>query len=464
VTEERPRVVIVGGGLAGLATACNLAEQRLEVVLVEQRPHLGGRAFSFWHRPSESEVDNGQHVFLKCCTEYIRFLERLGVSDKVFLQRRLRVPVIDPGRGVSFLESSPLPAPFHLLPSFLRYRHLSARDKARLAYAMLAIRFTDRGKRGDLDSVSFHSWLKAHGQTERAIQRFWNLIALATLNDDVRRVSADLALMVFQEGFLRRADGANVGYARVGLTHLAEAAVSYIQERGGQILLRQAAREFLWDGERVGGVRLASGDILRGRSYVCALPADQCLALLPPALRSHPFFERAAGLGASPIINVHLWYDRPVMDLPFAAFVGGRVQWVFNKSKMRPDLSEGPGQHLVISLSGAREYIGQPSETLAQTFARELEQLLPRAGQARLDRSLVVKERQATFAAAPGSAAHRLPSRTPVDNLFLAGDWTATGWPATMESAVRSGVTCTGEVLRAAEVEAAGKEVIARRT
>jgi squalene-associated FAD-dependent desaturase len=459
MTGERPTVVIIGGGLAGLAAACHSADHSLEVVLVERRPQLGGRAFSFWHRRSQGEVDNGQHVFLKCCTEYIRFLDKLGVSGKTYLQPRLRVPVVDPGRGTSVLKGSPLPAPLHLLPSFLRFRHISLPDKARVVYAMLGAYFTDRSKRSDLDSISFYGWLKAHGQSERAIERFWNLMVLATLNDDVRRVSADLALMVFQEGFLRRADGANVGYATLGLTGLvAEAATRYIEERGGRIILKQAAREILYEEDRVAGVRLSSGDTLRGRFYVCALPAKQTLALLPPVLRGHPFFQAATGLGASPIVNVHLWYDRPVMEPPFAAFVGSEVQWVFNKSKMWG--LPGPGQYLDISLSGAHQYIDQPAEVLAQRFVRELERLLPRAGQAHLRGSLVVKQREATFAASPGSARHRLPAGTPVANLFLAGDWTATGWPATMESAVRSGLACVREILSIAGAEAGRREVI----
>ena len=453
--EDR-RVVVVGGGLAGLTAACELADRGLPVVLVERRPFLGGRAFSFPHRPSGGEVDNGQHVFLKCCTEYIRFLDRLGVSGKTCLQPRLCVPVVDPRRGVSVLEGSSLPAPFHLLPSFLRFRHLSPAEKARVVYAMLVARFTDRSKSNELDAISFYRWLKAHGQGERAIDRFWNLIVVATLNDDVRRVSADLALMVFQEGFLKRADGANVGYATVGLTTLiAEAAIRHIEERGGRIALGQVAREILCEGEHVTGVRLADGDVLQGRFYVCALPAHEMLALLPPALRDVPFFSRAAGLGTSPIVNIHLWYDRPVMDFPFAAFVDSDLQWVFNKSKMWG--LAGPGQYLDISLSGAGQYIDQPNQALAERFTRELQRVLPRARQARLERWLVMKQPRATFAAAPGSAKHRLPSRTPVANLWLAGDWTATGWPATMESAVRSGLACARDILRSTTIRKGGE-------
>jgi len=446
MTGGKPQVVITGGGLAGLAAACELADHGYKVVLAERRSSLGGRACSFSDPQGSGEVDNGQHVFLKCCSYYIRFLQKLGVCDKTHLQKRLRVTVIDPHTGASTLESSPLPAPFHLLPSFLRFRHLSPLDKARAAYAMLSILFTDRKKNNKLDTISFYRWLKDHGQTEAAIDRFWSLIVLATLNDDVRGVSAELALMVFQEGFLKRADGANVGYAAVGLTSLVGTeARRYIEERGGRVILGQKTEELLLEGGRIGGARLADGSVLRGDCYICAVPHRLLLAVIPPGLRGDPFFRRARELTTTPIVNIHLWYDRPVMDLDFAAFINSETQWVFNKSKMWH--LDGDSQYLDISLSGARHYIDLPKEEIIERFTRELRRLFPKARQARVERCLVVKQRRATFAAVPGSAKYRLPCRTPIENLFLAGDWTATGWPATMESAVRSGLACAREIL-----------------
>ncbi|MGQ9572913.1 MAG: hydroxysqualene dehydroxylase HpnE [Dehalococcoidia bacterium] len=445
MSEGKPQAIIIGGGLAGLAAACELADHGCKVVLVERRSSLGGRASSFSDPQGRGEVDNGQHVFLECCTHYIRFLQKLGVSGRTVLQKRLQVTVIDPHRGASTLAGSSLPAPFHLLPSFLRFRHLSPLDKARAAYAMLSILFTDRTK-NSLDCISFYRWLKDHRQSEAAIDRFWNLIVLATLNDDVRRVSADLALMVFQEGFLKRPDGANVGYATVGLTSLIDGeARRYIEERGGRVILGQKVEELLLQGKRIGGARLANGTILQGECYVCAVPHPMLLTVIPPSLRRDPFFRPASQLTTSPIVNIHLWYDRPVMALDFAAFVNSEVQWVFNKSRMWH--LPGDSQYLDISLSGAWHYIGLPNEELIERFTRELRRVLPGARRARLERCLVVKQPKATFAAVPGSAAYRLPYRTPIENLFLAGDWTATGWPATMESAVRSGIACAKEML-----------------
>jgi squalene-associated FAD-dependent desaturase len=458
MTVEKACAVIVGGGLAGLAAACELVDHGQEVVLVERRPFLGGRASSFTDPQSQDEVDNGQHVFLKCCTEYIRFLERLGITSKTHLQPRMQVLVVDPQKGASTLQSSALPAPLHLLPSFLRFRHLSLLDKTRAAYAMLCILSTDRKKK-DLDSITFYDWLKAHAQSEGAIDRFWNLIIVATLNDDVRRVSADPAMMIFQEGFLKRADGANIGYATVGLTSLlAEAASRYVETRGGRVILGQAAKELAFEGDQVVGVSFSDGSVLRGRFYICAVPHKALPTLLPGGPRRSPFFRRVSGLSTSPIVNIHLWYDRPITDMDFAAFINSEAQWVFNKSKMWG--LAGDGQYLDISLSGAQEYMSLPKRELGQRFIRELERLFPRARGARVERCLVVKQPDATFAVRPGSGRYRLPFRTPIENLFLAGDWTATGWPPTMESAVRSGLACAQEVLRleARAVEKGGDE------
>ncbi|MBI2913594.1 MAG: FAD-dependent oxidoreductase [Chloroflexi bacterium] len=449
--SERPSVLVVGGGLAGIAAACELADAGLRVTLVEKRPFLGGRAYSYVDRRSGLEVDNGQHVFLGCCTQYIRLLKRLGVWHKAHLQRQMRVRVIDKVWGESVLESGALPPPLHLLPSLLRFRSLSPTEKARAAYAMARIRSLDREARPGLDDVTFADWLRAHGQTENAIRGFWNLIVLPTLNGDIDTVSADLALMVFQEGFLRDRNGANVGWARVGLSVLlAEAAREYIEARGGEVRL----------GERIAGLRLEDGRVATSgldidpEYLVLAVDARSLLPLLPKPLREEPFFGRIGHIDTSAIVNVHMWYDRQVTNMEFAAFLNTPLQWVFNKSRLWGQEGDGPsasrrtGQYLDVSLSGAQEFAEMPAAEIIRQFDREVQALFPAARTAELKRTLVVKQRHATFAARPGISRLRPGQRTPVGNLFLAGDWTATGWPATMESAVRSGLLAAREVLR----------------
>ncbi len=461
MTESRS-VLIAGGGLAGLAAACELAEAGLKVTLVERRPFLGGRAYSYVDKRSGLEVDNGQHVFLGCCSEYIRFLKRLGVYHRAHLQKRLRVRVIDKVWGESVLESGPLPAPLHLLPSLLRFRSLSPGEKAMAVFAFAQVRSLDRAKHPELDSVTFGEWLRQRGQSASAIRSLWNLIVQPTLNDDAWRVSAELALMVFQEGFLRSRDGANVGWARVGLSALlGEAARRYIKERGGEVRTGTGLRGLELEG---GGVSraLVEGGELTADQYVLAVPAERLLPLLPAALGDEPFFARAGRIESSPIVNVHLWYDRPVWDGDFAAFLSTPLQWAFNKSKLWRQ--PGDGQYIDISLSGAHEFAEMAGGEITNLFAKEMQSLFPAARGAEVMRALVIKQPNATFAPRPGIAGLRPQQRTPLGNLFLAGDWTDTGWPATMESAVRSGLMAARQILATpGRREAGGREVIGVR-
>ena len=215
---DRPVVFVAGGGLAGITAACELADAGVRVKLIEKRPFLGGRSYSY--EADGVEVDNGQHVFLGCCTAYIALLERLGVRDGVHLQRRFRVPVIDRIRGESVLQSASLPPPAHLMPSLLRFKSLSLREKALATFAFAQMRSTDLARHPELDDITFEQWLLDRRQSRNAINSLWNLIVQPTLNDHASRVSAALALMVFQEGFLRTSDGANVGWAKMGLSSL----------------------------------------------------------------------------------------------------------------------------------------------------------------------------------------------------------------------------------------------------
>ena len=435
------KVIVVGGGLAGMAAACDLADRGHPVVLMEKRPFLGGRAFSFPEPDTGQEIDNGQHVFLGCCTAYMDFLEKLGALDNTHIPPRLDVPVLGYGGRKGVLRSVNLPAPFHLAPSLLSYPYLSWSEKLRVLYGGLRIYMTRRrdgeGRQG---GETFASWLKRHHQTDSVIDRFWNLIILPTLNDDISEVSADMGLMVFQESVLKSRSSAGIGYAKVGLSELvSEATKSYLSARGGEVLLGAGAREIAVDGDMVCGVQTSNG-VVKGDWYISALPSYDLTAMLPQSLADGDFFSRAKGLSYSPIVDVHIWYDRPVMDEAFSGFVDSPLQWVFNKTRMRGDEGDS-GQYLCISLSGAWQYADMPKQEIREMFLDEMKRVFPRARDAQVERLLIVKQPRATFRSVPGVEAHRLPSATPISNLFLAGEWVDTGWPGTMEGAVRSGRT-----------------------
>ena len=447
--RARNHCVVIGGGLAGLSAACTLVDKGVSVTLLEKRPFLGGRAFSFTDTETGQEIDNGQHIYLGCCTAYTGFLRQLGVFERTTLQRNLRIPVVDGEGKVGMFSAAPLlPAPLHLLPSFLRFPHLGLRDKLRVISAMLSIRRIDRAKhREALEAQTFREWLEHHGQSERSMDVLWDLITLPILNDSISDVSAYMGVMAFQDGLLRGRTSANIGYSRVGLVELiSDASRDYITQRGGRVLSGRTATNFIITNGNISGVDTGP-EVILADAVVSAVPWDVLPSLLPAELVADPFFVPANELEWSPIVSIHVWYDRPVMEEEFMATLDSPIQWVFNKSRIQK--LPGPGQYLTLSISGAWEHAPMNKEALRALFLPELNKVFPKAVAATVQRFIVVKQLSATFRCTPGAQAHRLPQGTPIDNLVLAGDWTQTGWPSTMESAVRSGVMAATEVARA---------------
>lgn len=438
--------MVIGGGLAGLSAACALADQGFRVTLLEKRPYLGGRAFSFPDPASGGHIDNGQHVFLGCCTAYIDFLRRLGVLERTTLQRNLRAVIVDRDGKRGALTAAPfLPSPLHLLPSFLAYPHLRLREKLRAAGAMLAVMRTDRARRREtLEAESFRDWLVRHGQSERSIAALWDLLTLPVFNDTADAISAYMGLMFFQEGMLGGRHSADIGYSRVGLTELiGDAAVRYIRERGGQVVTGASATSIGVEDGAVTGV-VIGGELMPAEEVISAVPWDALAQLLPPDAAASEAFARANTLEWAPIINGHIWYDRPILDEPFLAVLDSPLQWVFNRSHIEG--ADGPGQHICVSVSGAWEQAGLPQDALRDLFLGEMARVFPVAADAVVERFMVVRQVSATFRCTPGAQSRRPPQRTPIAGLTAAGDWTQTGWPATMESAVRSGLLAAGEI------------------
>ena len=436
--EALTSVAVLGGGLAGMAAAWRLVNAGYRVALVERRPYLGGRAYSFVDRETGQEVDNGQHVFLGCCDAYRTFLDEIGTLPLTSRQERLRVEVRSPDGRRGILSGLPLPAPFHLLPSLLRYPHVSVAERLRAIPALVLMWLERNRDRPTLRRQSFHRWLRSHWQSERSIDAFWDLLIIPALNDAAEDVSASAGFMLFQEALLRNRNGGNIGFAKAGLSAImGDAARERLADAGADVLLDRTAEAVVVEEGRVAGVRFTNGETLPVDACVSALPPDVLLRLLPEELREHAAFAPAATHTWSPIVNLHVWYDRQVADFDFLAFVDSPVQWVFNRTEIAG--LDGPGQYVTVSLSGAWEFWPMTKEALRETFIPELERLFPAAKDAGIARFVIVKEQRATFRSLPDGPDNRLPAATPLPNLFLAGDWTATGWPATMESAVRSG-------------------------
>lgn len=439
--NSNPRVAVVGGGLAGLAAAVRCLRHHVTPVLFEKRPYLGGRAFSFADRETGVEVDNGQHVFVGACAEYRAFLDEIGAGADVTVQPRLQVPVIREGQ-TSTLGWSRFDR-LKLLPSLLGYSHLSAAAKWRVVRGILALRRVDLKRRWeDLDRITFRSWLVQHGQRDEEINRVWNLIILPGLNDPVDDASAAYGIMLFQVGLLRGRAEAVIGYSRVGLSQLAGSHASrYLATQGGVVHTSADVGQVRFDDDGAAVLTLGDGSESVFNAVVLAVPHFALRELLSNETLDKAGLRAATTLETSPIVGVHLWYDRPVMSESFVAVLDSPLQFVFNVTAIHPGEPVDPpgGQHVVISLSGAREWVGLDRAALQARFVPEMARAFPEARGAQVVRFLSVKQVNATFRVAPGAEALRPEQTTSLPGLFVAGDWTRTGWPSTMESAVRSG-------------------------
>ncbi|MDH6124704.1 hydroxysqualene dehydroxylase HpnE [Kitasatospora sp. GP82] len=434
--SPRRTAVVVGGGLAGITAALRLAEAGQQVTLLEGRPRLGGLAFSF--NRGELTVDNGQHVFLRCCTAYRGLIDRLGAGRLVDLQPRLDVPVLglgaDGSRTFGRLRRDALPVPLHLTRSLAGYPHLGPADRLRVVRAALALKGLDLADPA-LDEISFGDWLRSHGQTPATLAALWDLVGVATLNATADQTSLALAAMVFKTGLLSDPGASDIGMAAVPLGAIHhDAALAELERLGVRVLLRSRAAELKPAGQHA--VRLEGGELLTADTVVLAGAQDSAAALLPPG--AVPRQERLGEFGTAPILNVHVIYDRRLLRRPFFAALGSPVQWVFDRTA-HSGLAVPGAQYLALSQSDAREEIDLPVAELRARYLPELERLIPGARQAKVLDFFVTRERTATFDPAPGTARLRPQARTDIPGVLLAGSWTATGWPATMEGAVRSG-------------------------
>ncbi|HEX7010171.1 MAG TPA: hydroxysqualene dehydroxylase HpnE [Phycisphaeraceae bacterium] len=455
-------VVVVGGGLAGIAAAIRLAQHRIPVTLIETRKRLGGRATSFVDPATGDVLDNCQHVLIRCCTNLLALYRQLGVIDRITWHRA--VYFADRQGRVDRLEAEDLPAPLHLLRPLLRFQTLTWREKLAIGRGMLAILQVSRLTRQTLYSISFAQWLGRNRQPAGAIEKYWSPIVTSACNETIDRIAAGYAIQVFQEGFLAHEAAYEVGIPRVPLVELYEAACRKLHAVGGQVLLSTSAQRFLMDGGRVVALELADGQTITSEAFISTVPFDRLLKLAPPELlEADPRLPGLERIEVSPIIGIHLFFELPdgqsVMDLPHVALMESPLHWVFNKGVRAPgncsaEVSpeppdpQRPVHHLHGVISAAHELVDWPADRLIALATEEVRRVLPKARDARLAHARVVKEKRATFSALPGVHPLRPGARSSATNLYLAGDWTDTGWPATMEGATRSGYLAAAAVLR----------------
>ena len=446
-------MIVIGGGLAGLSAGIALSEAGCRVRLFEQRPFLGGRATSYC-LPDGEHVDNCQHVTFACCTNLEDFYRRVGVAEKIKFFDRLLLQ--DPQGRRGSLKAGILPAPMHLMGSFLTFRPLSAKDKLRIGRGMLAI-FQSKGEPEELKSgapVSMTEWLKSKGQTAKAIERFWRVVLVSALSEELDRIDARYGIQVFWKSVLATRKGYRMGVPVVELGALYEHCRTAIERKGGEVNLRVPLRGLRFEGNRLKSVVFDEGREEMADAVVLALPHGTLDELLPEEVkRDNPELAQIGRIEDAPITGVHLWFDREVMSEPHLTLLETTTQWIFNKSMLsgnKNGAGKGPGQYLQLVISASYDLLEKPRQEIIDLCLAEVRQALPMAGRANLLKATVIKEASATFSPQPGVDLWRPTQETSVKGMFLAGDWTATGWPATMEGAVRSGYLAAEAVLRSA--------------
>lgn len=434
----RPSVIVIGGGLAGLATASALAPRGFEVTILESRGRLGGRAGSFTDPTTGQLIDTCQHVSMGCCTNLAHFCRTVGIDHLLQPQPALYFMTAD-GR-VSRFAADRWPAPLHLARSFLQAHYLSAGDKVRIAWGLAAL-----ARSSDEDDSPFLEWLVRHRQTASCIERFWGVVLTSALNESPQRMGLRYARKVILDGFLRHRRGFEVELPAVPLGRLyGEELGLWFDKHGVRCLLNHRAQSLKLVDDRVHGVELRGGETMHADWYVAAVPFDRLLDLLPAeTVESHEVFRNLRKLETAPITSIHLWFDRPVMTHPHLVLVGCTGQWIFNRGETAPD-----EHYIQVVVSASRQFDSVGHQEVQRLILDEVKVLLPEAREAELIRSKVVTERSATFSAVPGVDRWRSVNQSPIDNLILAGDWTATGWPATMEGAVRSGYLAAEVILQ----------------
>ncbi len=454
-------VVIIGGGLAGIAAGAALSEAGLQVEIIEKRPMLGGRASSFFDPKTGDSTDECQHGTMRCCTNLSDLHERLGVSDKIEYHKAIHF--LDREGVRSVIQGCGLPAPLHASLSFLLFKSLSLKDKLSIARGMIGMIRAKTDPKYDQKDIA--CWFRETNQTEQAVSRFWRPILISACNEEPERISCANGFKIFRDGFLSHPEAFHFGIPKVplGILHT-QPAIRYLNERGGKVRLKTIVEKVHFDEGRISAVSLQTGERLQADVYISALQFDLLLKLLPTDLKKGiPYWENMYQIELSPIAGVQIWFDREI-DCPSAlSLLDRKTEWIFNKTKNFSGLDESngddgsqelpknliasPGTHLSMVLSASRPYAKMPKEELLALVLKDVEEALPEAKGALVRHSQIVRWPKATLSPMPGLDALRPDQRSPISNLYVAGEWTRTGWPSTMEGAVRSGYLAAERLL-----------------
>src|SRR5271166_5179860 len=447
----QPTVAVAGGGLAGLAAACALADSGFRVTLFERRPYLGGRASSYEHPGTGEVVDNCQHVLFRVCTNLVEFYRRIGVEDKIRWYDDMTF--IEPSGRSSVMHASPLTAPLHTAPSFLQFPILEITDKLAISRAIASLASSAQPDTGK----TFQQWCNDHRQTENAIERFWKPILVSALSERLDRISISYAAQVVRES-MKSPTARHMGVPNTPLTDLYNKAGDYIRARGGEILFRTSLQTFSPNSSQV-QVRIIDQDKKEKEAsfdyLILALPFNTVDDVLPQTADAARLREDLTHFESCPITGIHLWFDRPITDLDHAVLLDRTIQWMFHKSRLLTSRAAGSdsqpaGSYIELVVSASTSLIDKSRPEIVDLALKEVREFFPAAREATLLKSAVIKEVHATYSPRPGIDAYRPPQSTSWPRVFLAGDWTATGWPATMEGAVRSGYLAAEAMLTAA--------------
>jgi squalene-associated FAD-dependent desaturase len=431
--STRAPVIVVGGGAAGLAAAVRLAGRDIPVILLEQRPRAGGRTYSFRDTVSGENIDNGQHLLLAGYRHTLAFLTTIGARALLDVQSRPALVFHHPDRGIHRLELPDLPAPFHLITALLRFGLFGPADRLRLLRAGTTL----RSPAARFAGRTVGEWLTSAGQSAETRRSFWDPLTIAVMNELPERAAAVPFLRALQTAFLGSADGAALAVPAVGLSELlVDPAVGYLAAHGARVQYGADVVRVLLSGGRVAGVQVRDGGTVEGSAVILAVPWHAAGALLEESV---PLSGGWNTIAASPIVSVHLWFPEDFMPEASVGLIGRRVHWVFNRRKICREAF--PGGHLSVVISAAGELVDWTNEALIAQAVADIRSVYSRCP-VQATRGVVIREKRATPSLTPAVEAMRPGSVTAVANLFLAGDWTDTGLPATIEGAVLSGERC----------------------